>query len=150
MNEDYFLRFSEGVAKKTTIKCLDGLGKDFDSKLKEWQSSTSLLSADIPLTSTPVRNIPPSMVSPCGKDFQSPLAPSFSFVEESTQQSMSTSTVITDDSISDLVPDPSIEVVPDTSSKWFGYKIVGDNVDGMIKPRNMRSDNQLKDFHYFQ
>lgn len=90
------------------------------------------------------------MVSPCGKDFQSPLAPSFSFVEESTQQSMSTSTVITDDSISDLVPDPSIEVVPDTSSKWFGYKIVGDNVDGMIKPRNMRSDNQLKDFHYFQ
>ena len=36
-----------------------------------------------------------------------------------------------------------------TSSQWFGYKVVGDNVDKKVKPRHMRSDNQSKDLHYF-
>ena len=34
-------------------------------------------------------------------------------------------------------------------SQWYGFKIVGDNVDSKIKPRYMRSDRQSSDLHYF-
>jgi hypothetical protein len=36
-----------------------------------------------------------------------------------------------------------------SSPQWYGYKVVGDNVDKKVKPRYMRSDNQSKDLHYF-
>ena len=34
-------------------------------------------------------------------------------------------------------------------SPWFGFKIVGDNIDKMIKPRYMRSDRKNQSLHYF-
>ena len=34
-------------------------------------------------------------------------------------------------------------------SPWFGFKMVGDNIDKMIKPRYMRTDRQNKSLHYF-
>ena len=33
-------------------------------------------------------------------------------------------------------------------SPWFGFKMVGDNIDKMIKPRYMRSDRQNQSLHY--
>ena len=32
---------------------------------------------------------------------------------------------------------------------WCGFKIVGDNLDSMVKPRYMRKDNQNKSLHFF-
>ena len=34
-------------------------------------------------------------------------------------------------------------------SPWFGFKIVGDNIDKMIKLRYMRCDRQNQSLHYF-
>ena len=34
-------------------------------------------------------------------------------------------------------------------SEWFGFKVVGDNVDKTVKPRHMRSDRQSQSLHYF-
>ena len=96
----------------------------------EFDSSTSFVSGDVPLTSTPCST--------------SPLAPSFSLVDDATDQSESTSTIIADDPYNDH---PTIEAEPD--NEWFGYKFLGDNVDGKIIPRLMRSDNQSEEFHYF-
>ena len=36
-----------------------------------------------------------------------------------------------------------------SSNQWFGYVVIGDNVDKKVKPRHMRSDNQSTDLHYF-
>ena len=36
-----------------------------------------------------------------------------------------------------------------SSLPWYGFKVIGDNVDKKVKPRDMRSDNQSKDLHYF-
>lgn len=36
-----------------------------------------------------------------------------------------------------------------TPSSLTTYKIVGDNIDKNIKPRDMRSDHQTKSLHYF-
>ena len=33
---------------------------------------------------------------------------------------------------------------------WYGFKIVGDNLDKSVKPRHMRSDQQTPSLHYFQ
>ena len=50
-----------------------------------------------------------------------------------------------------ICPDVAPESAKSDSSlsRWFGYKVVGDNVDKKLKPRYMRSDNQSKDLHYF-
>lgn len=34
-------------------------------------------------------------------------------------------------------------------NNWCGFKIVGDNIDKTVKPRDMRSDRQTKSLHYF-
>ena len=34
-------------------------------------------------------------------------------------------------------------------SLWYGFKIVGDNLDKTIKPRDMRSNHQSQSLHYF-
>ena len=114
----------------------------------ELDSSTSFVSADVPLTSTPLRSAESQhLVSPCSTHTLSPLAPSFTLLTDATDQSESTST-ITDDLDDDRqVGDPSAE--SESDNEWFGYKFIGDNIDGKIKPRFMRSDNQSKEFHYF-
>ena len=35
------------------------------------------------------------------------------------------------------------------TTKWYGYKLIGDNIDKNVKPRNMTSDNQTVSLHYF-
>ena len=37
----------------------------------------------------------------------------------------------------------------DQPNNWVGFKIVGDNVDKTVKPRDMRSDRQARSLHYF-
>ena len=37
----------------------------------------------------------------------------------------------------------------DFSSTWYGFKIVGDNIDKNVRPRYMRSDKQTRSLHYF-
>ena len=64
-----------------------------------------------------------------------------SLIDDATYQSEST---ITDNPSDD---DPGTDVHPD--DEWFGYKFLGDNVDGKVIPRFMRSDNRSKGFHYF-
>ncbi len=36
-----------------------------------------------------------------------------------------------------------------STSGWFGFRIVGDNIDKNVKPRDMRSDHQTQSLHYF-
>ncbi len=36
-----------------------------------------------------------------------------------------------------------------TAPKWVGFRIVGDNIDKNIKPRDMRLDHQTQSLHYF-
>ena len=38
---------------------------------------------------------------------------------------------------------------PIVNSQWFGFKIVGDNLDQYVKPRFMRSDRLSMSVHYF-
>ena len=33
--------------------------------------------------------------------------------------------------------------------EWFGFKLVGDNIDKNVKPRNIRFSNQTTSLHYF-
>ena len=33
--------------------------------------------------------------------------------------------------------------------EWFGFKIVGDNIDKTVKPHHMQSDRQTQSLHYF-
>ena len=42
---------------------------------------------------------------------------------------------------------PSVQV---PKPAWNGFKVVGDNMDKTIKPRDMRSDRQTVSVHYFQ
>ena len=35
------------------------------------------------------------------------------------------------------------------TSQWCGFRLVGDNIDKTIKPRDMRLDHQSKQLHYF-
>ena len=100
------------------------------------------LSADVPLTSTPLRSGVPQDTHSLSTS--SPLVPSFSLIDDATDQSESRST---DNPSDDEVDDPGTDVHPD--NEWFGYKFLGDNVDGKVTPRFMRSDNQSKEFHYF-
>ena len=102
----------------------------------EFDNSTSFLSADVP---TPLKSGAPQ------DTHRSPLAPSFSLIDDATDQSGSTTT--NDPSDDEELDDPAADVHPDI--EWFGYKFLGDNVDGKIRPRFMRSDNQSKEFHYF-
>ena len=44
---------------------------------------------------------------------------------------------------------PAIEQSSMNGSKWYGYKLVGDDLDRNIKPRYMRMTNQTKSKHYF-
>ena len=116
----------------------------------DFDSSTSFLSTDVPLTSTPLRAVESQQnVSLCSRHTLSPLAPSFTLVDDVTDQSESTTTTIADDhnDHDHQIVEPTTEA--ETENGWFGYKFVGDNVDGKIKPRFMRSDNQSKEFHYF-
>ena len=99
----------------------------------DFDSSTSFISADIPLTSTPLRATKSQQkVSPCSTHTLSPFAPSFTLAGDVTDQSESTTTTVVDD---DQAVDHTTEKEPDNG--WFGYKLVGDNVDGKIKPRLM-------------
>lgn len=61
---------------------------------------------------------------------------------ETTETVNSASTHIRSDAAKSVNNDSSL-------CQWFGYKVVGDNVDKKVKPRYMRSDNQSKDLHYF-
>ena len=107
----------------------------------DFDSTNSFSSIDAPLTPTPRRatesqDVPLSSIHPL-----SPVAPSFTLVDDVTNQSESITTTIADDP---SAPDHQIEKPTseaETENGWFGYKIVGDNVDGKIKPRFMRSDN---------
>lgn len=36
------------------------------------------------------------------------------------------------------------------TSQWCGFRLVGDNIDKTIKPRDMWLDHQSKQLHYFQ
>ena len=42
-----------------------------------------------------------------------------------------------------------LNIVPPTYPTLPTYKLVGDNVDKNVKPRDMRSDNQTRSLHYF-
>ena len=35
------------------------------------------------------------------------------------------------------------------TSQWCGFRLVGDNIDKTIKPRDMRCDHQSTQLHYF-
>ena len=83
----------------------------------------SLSSADLPSPQ------PSSTSSPLAPEWE-PLSP----VSKDTTQERNTR----DDVVEDQNPSP-----------WFGFKIVGDNIDKMIKPRYMRSDRQNQSLHYF-
>ena len=41
------------------------------------------------------------------------------------------------------------EVMPSINSSWFGFKIVGDNIDKNIHPRHQTIDSRTKSLHYF-
>ena len=115
----------------------------------DFDSTNSFSSIDAPLTSTPRRATESQDVSLSSIHPLSPVAPSFTLVDDVTNQSESITTTIADDP---SAPDHQIEKPTseaETENGWFGYKIVGDNVDGKIKPRFMRSDNQSREFHYF-
>jgi L1 cell adhesion molecule like protein len=36
-----------------------------------------------------------------------------------------------------------------TESEWHGFKLVGDNIDKTVKPRDMRFNHQVQSLHYF-
>ena len=92
-------------------------------------------------------------------------APSFSMISSSsTEISIQESSSQNHSSQSELqskmecndqqLPLPDYHVVPPVSeespcSAWCGFKIVGDNLDSMVKPRYMHKDNQNKSLHFF-
>ena len=39
--------------------------------------------------------------------------------------------------------------LPDKRSSWSGFKLVGDNIDKTVKPRDMRLSHQSSSLHYF-
>ena len=45
------------------------------------------------------------------------------------------------------VEDTSLQSIPTT--QWYGFKLVGDNLDKDVKPRYVRVDQQTKSLHFF-
>ena len=107
---------------------------DISNIQDDFDSSTSFVSADVPLTSTPLKAVESQQnVSLCSRHTLSPLAPSFTLANDVTDQSESTTTTIADNP-----SDKDHQIEPNTEAErengWFGYKFAGDNVDGKIKP----------------
>ena len=127
-----------------------------DSEVNSDFTFRSETSSDIKLiTSTPAKEpgshtqssecIDLSAISAVTSHDQSPVAPDFSDILGSNSQTMSGDE---NDISLHLMSPPTDETSP--QSNWNGFKIVGDNVDKTIRPRDMCSDRQTKSVHYFQ
>ena len=74
--------------------------------------------------------------------------------QESPRLESDTESSSTTQSSEQTEPDISDFLGPDTQSTSFDpklktYKLIGDNIDKNIQPREMRMDNQTRSLHYF-
>ena len=90
----------------------------------------------------------------------SPTAPSYSPIHSispvSPNNSPESMSIASESSVDDnsvmLQEDPEITCGMDQdemSNEWFGFKIVGDNIDKNVRPRHQSIDTRTKSLHYF-
>ena len=78
------------------------------------------------------------------EDAESPIAPNFSPVVSSSDESTGES----HSSNSEILDGKSTET-RGVGPEWVGFKIVGDNIDKTVRPRHQTLDKQTQSLHYF-
>ena len=112
-----------------------------------------------PITSTPLESVGDNsdcVVSTCSEESVdapcfSPLS-NFPMTEVSALRDDSSSGVTNGgDDVRYTIFDGDVDVLSSSEqpNDWVGFKIVGDNMDKTVKPRDMRSDRQTRSLHYF-
>eukprot|EP00731_Ephydatia_muelleri_P035780 Em0160g1a len=143
------------LSDSSTRALLDILGTDHDKVVKNWVSELSLPTNQFPHHPPP----PPQLASSSSSsssfcDSTSPVGPGdFSLVTAESSPSCDTHTSTSDEDTAPLAaaeqnsPQDGSPVLD--CGEWNGFKLIGDNIDKNIKPRDMRINNQTKSLHYF-
>eukprot|EP00731_Ephydatia_muelleri_P025731 Em0017g814a len=147
------------LSDSSTRALLDILGTDHDKVVKNWVSELSLPTNQLSTVfneqsqsnsfraSTPVSLVPSSPPPP--PQLASSSSSSSSFCDSTSPCGSSTS----DEDTAPLAaaeqnsPQDGSPVLD--CGEWNGFKLIGDNIDKNIKPRDMRINNQTKSLHYF-
>ena len=124
--------------------------EDITSDIQDVNSShNQSFDSNIPLTSTPLREGSHTGIHSVNLSDTSPMAPSFSYIEESSSADPLEPSVPSPGNHSPKVNTPSGDYSPEVIPhpiRCYGIKLVGDNLNMTVDPRNMRSDQQA----YFQ
>lgn len=134
--------------------------EDITSDIQDVNSShDQSFDSNIPLTSTPLREGSHTGLHSVNLSNTSPMAPSFSYIEESSSADPLEPSVPSPGNHSPKVNTPSGDHSPEVNTppeviphpiRCYGIKVVGDNVNVTVDPRNMRSDHQACQLDYFQ
>eukprot|EP00731_Ephydatia_muelleri_P004086 Em0002g262a len=162
----------------STLKLIDILGDDHDHLVKDWVTTltTQTASSNGFITGLPTVHLSnDSSDSACSEfDVQSlpdpvfastprPSIASLSLNEDSFVSPLSPDiSALTSTSYEDFTPQPtehdtspcpsmqgSAEIGNEETEEWSGFRLVGDNIDKNVKPRDMRINSQTSSLHYF-
>eukprot|EP00731_Ephydatia_muelleri_P006750 Em0003g998a len=124
------------------------------------QSQSNSFRASTPVSLVPSSPPPPPQLASSSSssssfcDSTSPVGPGdFSLVTAESSPSCDTHTSTSDEDTAPLAateqnsPQDGSPVLD--CGEWNGFKLIGDNIDKNIKPRDMRINNQTKSLHYF-
>eukprot|EP00731_Ephydatia_muelleri_P025442 Em0017g525a len=124
------------------------------------QSQSNSFRASTPVSLVPSSPPPPPILASSSSssssfcDSTSPVGPGdFSLVTAESSPSCDTHTSTSDEDTAPLAA--AEQNSPQNGSpvldcgEWNGFKLIGDNIDKNIKPRDMRINNQTESLHYF-
>eukprot|EP00731_Ephydatia_muelleri_P018431 Em0011g471a len=159
----------------STLKLLDVLGTNHDHIVMDWVKELSKLTTTSHgfITGLPTAQMFNNSVSSTYSSFgvdslvenlyastppSSPSLSEYSFVGNISPITPEVSCVSSDES--DDIPSEPNEYPPQSTpvpagignegnEEWYGFRVVGDNVDKNVKPRDMRLNSQTTSLHYF-
>ncbi|KAL5506330.1 hypothetical protein EMCRGX_G007948 [Ephydatia muelleri] len=151
----------------STLKLLDVLGTNHDHIVMGWVKELSKLTTTSHgfITGLPTAQMFNDSVSSTYSSFgvdslaenlyastppSSPSLSEYSFVGNISPITPEVSCVSSDES--DDIPSEPNEYPPQSTpvpAEWYGFRLVGDNVDKNVKPRDMRLNRQTTSLHYF-